>query len=387
LADQGFRDAMADTVARDAHARAEQALSGFTFQPVDPAEVDALMAKVPEIATQAEIGALISADADRIALDFNTRSQDEAPFLNAYHQWNTERPEVVAAQHAIGAELSGSINSPGRNAHAVVDQLVERFPELDRKFDEVATAPQLEPYRKPGAKDRFTFYEHSQMVLGQYFELTAGENPAGRLIPVDALAKAILFHDIEKNNAKNQFGDGQGQHDREPEHKLAVQLMDRYRGLWADEREFAAARAIVDSDPFGFYLRGKITADEAFTFLTDLADRVGGPDPGNARKLFDEFHQYYQADFSSYTTHSGFTDRDGNAHHGPNSFTNRFQPGEGGIRTTPDGRHFEYAEGSDAARRMRELTDMFRDPATVAGHRERLRPPLAGHSHRSEASL
>ncbi len=70
------------------------------------------------------------------------------------------------------------------------------------------------------------------MVLGQFLKLTANENTDTRLVPVDALAKAILFHDIEKVNAKNQFGDGKGRHDREPEHKLAVEMMDRYRGLW-----------------------------------------------------------------------------------------------------------------------------------------------------------
>jgi hypothetical protein len=378
LADQAFRDAMADAVALDARVRAEQALAGFTFHAVDPAKVDALMSKVPEIATQAEIGALISADSDRIKLDFNTRTQDGDPFLNSYHQWNSERGQVFEAQRRVGDELSSSINSTGRDAHAVVDQLIDRFPELNRKFDEVTTAPQLEPYRAPGVKDRYTFYEHAQMVLGQYFTLTASENPDARLIPVDALAKAILFHDIEKNNAKNQFGDGKGRHDREPEHKLAVQMMDRYRGLWSNEREFAAARAIVDSDPFGFYLRGKITADEAFSFLHDLADKIGETDagparPANARKLFEEFHQYYQADFSSYTTHSGFTDRDGNTRHGPNSFTDRFQPGTSGIQTTPGDRHFEYTKDSDAARKMRELAGMFSDPATTAGHRERIR--------------
>ena len=378
LADQGFRGSIADVVAREAHRDAAAALAGFTFDPVDAAEVDALMSKVPEIATQAEIGSLIAADSDRIALDFNTRLQQAGidPFLNSYHLWNSDRGAVFEAQREFGGKLSAAINSEGRDAHAVVDQLIAEYRELNRKFDEVATAPQLTPERAPNATDRHTFYEHAQMVLGQYFALTANENPDTRLIPVDALAKAILFHDIEKNNAKNQYGDGQGRHDREPEHKLAVQMMDRYRGLWG-EHEFAAVRAIVDSDPFGFYLRNKITADDAFTFIDDLAAQVGDPasppDPNRSRKLFDEFHQYYQADFSSYTTHSEYTDRDGNTKKGPNSFTDRFQPGPDGIKPTADRRHFQYAENSDAARRMSELAAMFRDPATVAEHRDRIR--------------
>ncbi|TWP52524.1 hypothetical protein FKR81_09380 [Lentzea tibetensis] len=377
LADPGFRATMATAVAQNAHTRADQALQGFTFDPVDPAEVNEIMAKVPEIASQAEIGALIAADSDRIGLDFNTRVQGEAaPFENAYHQWKTERPQELERQRVAGAQLSNSINSPDRDAQVVVDQLIALYPELGPKFAEVATAPQLEPGRKPGAKTPYTFYEHAQMVLGQYFTLTVNEDPANRLIKPEVLAKAILFHDIEKNNAKNQFGDGQGKHDAEPEHKLAVQMMDRYRGLWGDakhETEFQAARAVVDSDPFGFYLRNKISADEAFSFIHDLSQKIAPGNPAAAQQLFHEFHQYYQADFSSYTTNSVFTDADGVVQQGPNSFTRMFEPGEFGIELTGDGRHFEYAANSDAAKKMQQLSDMFRDADTVAQHRDRIR--------------
>ncbi|MEO6083245.1 MAG: hypothetical protein ABIQ18_09070, partial [Umezawaea sp.] len=372
LADQSFRNTMADSVANNAQARAGLALATFTFDPVNPAEVDALMAKVPEIATQAEIGALIAADSDRIAMDFNTRTEGADPFLNSYFQWNAERSQVFDDQLVAGDKLSESINVPEPDAHAVVDQLIKQFGELDRKFDEVATAPQTTPFRAPGATTPFTFYEHSQMVLGQYFKLTAAENADTRLIPVDALAKAILFHDIEKNNAKNQFGDGQGRHDREPEHKLAVEMMDRYRGLWDKPGEFAAARAIVDSDPFGFYLRNKITADEAFSFIHDLAGKIDDTNPDNPKKLFDEFHQYYQADFSSYTPDSTYVDRNGDTRNGPNAFTDRFHTGTDGIELTGDKRHFEYAGNHEAAQKMRDLAAMFADPATVAEHHARI---------------
>jgi hypothetical protein len=91
LVDKTFRDTMADTVALGAQSRASGALSHFTFDPTDPAEVDAFMAKVPAIATQAEIGSVISTDSDQIALDPRTRVQDGEPFLNTYHQWNLER--------------------------------------------------------------------------------------------------------------------------------------------------------------------------------------------------------------------------------------------------------------------------------------------------------
>jgi len=101
LADKDFRDAMADAVARDAQARAEEAMSRFTFHPVDPAEVDAFMAKVPGIASQAEIGAVISTDADQIALDPRTRTQDGEPFRNAYHEWKTGSPSEESVQSGL----------------------------------------------------------------------------------------------------------------------------------------------------------------------------------------------------------------------------------------------------------------------------------------------
>ncbi len=385
LADQNFRDAMADAVAPAAKTRAEQNLAGFEFDPVDPGKVEALMAKVPGVATQAEIGALMSADSDRIGIDFNTRAHGKdfspLPFPNSFHEWKQQRPAQLEAQQQTGELLSTKIGET-RTPEAVVDpeavaavvkELTVRHPELDRKFDEVATKVQKVPYRAENDRSSYTFFEHAQMVLGQFMKLTANENADARLVSVDALAKAILFHDIEKVNAKNQFGDGKGRHDREPEHKLAVEMMDRYRGLWNNEQEFQIARAMVDSDPFGFYVRGKLTAGETFKFINDLTtemDPEGRPD--SAQKLFEEFHQYYQADFSSYTKHSRFVDRKGNVQTGPNHFNDKFDDSPDGITKTPDGRHFEYAANSDAAKRMATLADMFRDPDTIQANRARI---------------
>ncbi|OKI38784.1 hypothetical protein A6A25_00785 [Saccharothrix sp. CB00851] len=384
LVDPALRDSIAHDVAAEAIAKAKQELGGFTFQPVNPADVDAFMAEVPGVAAQAEIGALIAADSDRIARDFNTRPQDDprGPFRNEYDVWSTNAEAEYQAQREFGDKLSETIEgvrgADGKpDPKPVVDELIKKFPELAPKFDEVATKPQDTPYRPQGAKDSFTFYEHAQMVLGQYLDLTKAENPDTRFISTDAMAKAILFHDIEKNNAKNQFGDGKGRHDAEPEHKLAVQMMDRYQGLWADQREFDAVKSIVDSDPFGFYLRNKLSADETFKFIHDLAERIGDPDPthsgppnpDNARKLFDEFHQYYQADFSSYTTYSSYTDAGGKEKHGPNAFTKSFEPGTDGITRTEDGRHFQYAD----PQKMDDLRAMFADPDTITAHRDRIR--------------
>ena len=52
LAAQDFRDTMANAVAPAARTRAEQNLAEFKFGPVDPSKVEALMAKVPGVATR-----------------------------------------------------------------------------------------------------------------------------------------------------------------------------------------------------------------------------------------------------------------------------------------------------------------------------------------------
>ncbi len=130
---------------------------------------------------------------------------------------------------------------------------------------------------------------------------------------------------------------------------------------------------MVDSDPFGFYVRGKMSADDTFKFINDVATKMDPEGrPENAKKMFEEFHQYYQADFSSYTKHSRFVDREGNVQTGPNHFNDKFDDSPDGITKTPDGRHFEYAANSDAATRMAALADMFRDPDTIRANRERI---------------
>ncbi|MFI7119458.1 putative nucleotidyltransferase substrate binding domain-containing protein [Amycolatopsis sp. NPDC049868] len=367
VVDADARANLADSVATEVGSRAREALAGFTFTPVDPGAVAALMAKVPDVATQAAIGGLLAADYARMKIDFNI---GDTPFPNDFHRWNAEREANRLRQQEAGLRLSETLRR-GNHSAVLVDQLLSEFPELGRKFDEVCTQPQLEPNRSAtdaGKKGVNTFYEHAQMVLGQYLELTERENHDERFIPVDALAKAILFHDIEKNNSKNQFGNSKARHDREPEHKLAVEMMDRYRGLWHSDRDFLAARRIVDSDPFGAYFKANKQEDverareEAFRFISDLADELD-PErpPGHARKLFEEFHQYYQADFSSYTEFSGFRDKNGETKSGPPHFNRHFTAHEGQLARSEDGRHFRYSAEYQA--KLDELAKMFDEQA------------------------
>ncbi|MFE0022785.1 glycosyltransferase [Amycolatopsis sp. NPDC059021] len=356
---------MADSLVSKVREQAERALATFTFTPVNRDAVAALMAKVPDIATQAVIGGLLAADYARMKVDFNT---GETPFPNDFHRWNAERGANRLRQQEAGRKLSETLRN--RSAVDLVNQLLSEFPELGRKFDEVCTQPQLEPNRSAkdeGKKGVNTFHEHAQMVLGQYLKLTERENHGERFIPVDALAKAILFHDIEKNNSKNQFGNSKARHDREPEHKLAVEMMDRYRGLWHSDRDFLAARRIVDSDPFGAYFKANKEEDvrqareEAFRFITELAHELDpGRRPGSARKLFEEFHQYYQADFSSYTEFSGYQDKNGETKSGPPHFNQHFTAHDGELARTEDGRHFRYSAEYEA--KLNELAKMFDEP-------------------------
>ncbi|MCO1580745.1 hypothetical protein M8C13_33815, partial [Crossiella sp. SN42] len=344
---------------------------------VTPDQLPRLTESLNQMATAAAIGARLTQENGRFTVSFDQDLllQRPAAFPNSYAEWKANREQEWREQRATGDQLNRMLGE-GSSTRDLVELLRTKYPrDLARKFDAVCTEPRTPdkgPDRTPSQPNGHTFHEHAQMVLGQYLKLTAHESHADRFVPVEAFAKAILFHDIEKNNAKNQFGDGYEVHDREPEHLLAAQLVRRFRGLWSSDRDFRLAVAVMDSDPFGFYLRGKLTADETFAFLDRLARKHGEGTAAETRKLFEEFHQYYQADFSSYTRNSSFLDADGHEHRGPNAFTNRFLPDGEQLARTPDNRHFRYSgeAGNDA--KMADLTAMFATDETLLAHRNRL---------------
>ncbi|SEP53028.1 Glycosyltransferase sugar-binding region containing DXD motif-containing protein [Amycolatopsis saalfeldensis] len=346
-------------------------VDGITFTPVTREQADAFMDKVPDYATQAEIGAAIATDERRVKVDFNTRENQLDPsrtkvesktFENEYGHWGAgavpghtrQHPAGVFERHqqigrSLGTTIGDQLARPDeRSAKAVLDHLVreadrdnpDRHDSLRRKFDEVVKADPKNPrYRTGDTANPNTFGEHAQMVLNQYLRLTQGQNDNGRFVSRDALAKAILFHDMEKVNSKNQFGDGQGRHDREPEHRGAVDQMNRHEGLWGNSRDFRIARAMVDADPFGFYFRpGKgLDVDGVHSFIKGLAHQVGSPRGGaptavDVRNLFNEFHEYYQAGFSSYFSDSHF------AHEQHGDVRSFGKPALSGLKTDPDGK-------------------------------------------------
>ncbi|HET6288611.1 MAG TPA: hypothetical protein VFG15_17920 [Amycolatopsis sp.] len=319
--------------------------------PVTRAAADEFMDLLPGFATQAEIGSVIATDERRIKNDFDTRKSRLAdgaitgsPYSNDYADWRAkyvlgytqkQDPAVFDEHRRIGDELAKTIRAqlddPGvRSGRVILDQLLTELDrgvtddhdKLARKFAETVKIQPVRPEEKdqvgrpdraPGEEAPNTFGEHAQMVLNRYLALTSGQEDAGRFVRREAVVKAILFHDMDKVNSKHQYGDAQVSHDLEPEHRGAVQYMNRHEGLWASRRDFELVRAFVDSDPFGYYFRGMggMTAEDVHDFVRSLAVRVGRPGGGtptadDVRNLFREFHQYYQADFSSYSEQAKF---------------------------------------------------------------------------------
>lgn len=418
-----FRVGMAKTIAAEAVMLGEGALKTLVAKPVTVGEVRAFMAKVPAVASQAAIGALVAADYDRLKLDQDLRTVDpadiaaQAPFPNDFASWHATRAERESVQRKAGQRLSSALAGAlaGKDteqaiARAMVEELLAALPELGPKFDEVCAAT-----------EKLTFYDHAQLVLGQYLKLVRGVLDSDRFVPVDAVAKAILFHDIEKENSKAAFGKEKSCHGREPEHRLAVAMMRRYAGLWPSYRGFLAARALVDADPIGLYLRNAHDADTAFSYLVEWAYRLriardAGPAretvatrtpweldregveqalsaagrrppadlaelkldgfPMDAQRFFAEFHQYYQADFSSYTPTAAYIPRlGGSVRYAPNvNFAKEFvwvaAIGDGG-ELARDGRRYRYSDSYEGL--YTKLAAMFASADAIRGEYLRIR--------------
>ncbi|MFG3345741.1 hypothetical protein ACGF1Z_11850 [Streptomyces sp. NPDC048018] len=296
-------------------------------------------------ASHAEIGYLLSRQHQEVKGD---RNVTDAPLIHDFDEMRRHRKEDVHLQLQVGTDLT-ELWRQGEPAHRLINRLIRDYPELSLLYGEIC-AP----------SERYTFFQHAQMVLGQYLKLAHRDrDDTRRVVPVDAIVKAILFHDIEKANSKVMYGDDKDpdqepdpeekkpkkapkrkeQHDDEAEHRGAVDLMSRYRHLWGDvdgdedlARAYRAAVMMVDSDPFGFYYRKKhhtkdaANRDATFHWIVEAYLRLRGrplitsdgttrrlatlddADAEGIRRLFHEFHQYYQADFSSYTRYGRYSD-------------------------------------------------------------------------------
>ncbi|MGW3635332.1 scabin-related ADP-ribosyltransferase, partial [Streptomyces sp. NPDC005122] len=348
--------ALADKESPDPARAQQQAVDRFVTEVVEP------------WATQAAIAETIAKDHERMREDLNVTGAITPNDFAALKKSQTQRRQY---QEGVGKELSG-LWRQGASPREVVDHLIGRFPELARKFDEITVW-----------HEQYRYYEHAQMVLGQYQKLTKREQEIRRLVPVDAMVKAILFHDIESDNAKRQFAAEQAAgkfgHDAAPEHRLAVETVKRYADLFTNKKAVEAALALVDSDPFGYYLQKKISADDAFWFVATWALKLGDHKVAHdqflthdavadIQRLFGEFHQYYQADFSSYTIHSSYLKKDSpdKTWRGQPAFEAYFaHDASGGLQQTADSRHYEYSDLHGYRERFAKLAQYFETPEQV----------------------
>ena len=333
----------------------EAFLRRHDVNPLDVTTVDRFIAEVVQPwADQAGIAVTMLDDYHRMRWDLTIN--DDVPDV-AFAAQREGREARSDRLRRLGGDLEEMWSRPGDPTRDMIDHVIVQLPELASRFDEIAVW-----------NERYTYYEHVQMVLGQYRKLV-GDRPGAW---TTAIAKAIIFHDIDKVNSKLQFGTGEAErHDAEAEHVLAVQLMDRYQEIFGSEQEKRLARRLVDSDPFGFYLRGKHDADEVFAFIDSAVTEVyGSADPARVREIYHAAHQYYQADFSSYTSDSSYHPRpELPARGGLPSFDGYFVFGGDGRLGASNGR-FRYAE--PYASKIARLDAMFASDAAVATHQQRL---------------
>lgn len=187
----------------------------------------------------------------------------------------------------------------------LLDTLIKEFPELKQRFGKISAK-----------SENFTFYDHAQMVYQQFDKISHEDKDGERLIPKSLIGKMILFHDMEKWNSKEQYG-------KEGEHKLTIDEMHSYKELWGNNKNIEIAKALVNSDPFGEYMKGKITELEAHAEIINMAKKLGFR-PAQYTQFFREYHQFFQADFSSYTDTVNYTTMDGKAVEGKPVFNKYF---------------------------------------------------------------
>ncbi|MFI6763798.1 hypothetical protein ACIBF5_32215 [Micromonospora sp. NPDC050417] len=307
-------------------------------------------------ATQAAIAHTLVQEHERLRRDLTITDEVRVDDFASLRLRAEDRDEQL---RLLGAELDELWHG---NEPAAVLRMVDRIqvalPELATRFDEFAVV----------GLD-LLYDEHVQMALGQYRVLTeADRNPRTAVI-----AKAILFHDIDKINSKRQYGDSRDRHDAEPEHILAVELIRRYAPLFGDASDLRLVLGLVDSDPFGFYLRDRHGPQEVFSYIARLAfevdgrDTVDGPlsdrDVARIQQMYRAAHQYYQADFSSYTRHASYQPReDESVQNGRRHLDHHFAETPDGRLRLVDGR-FDYAGAY--VDRMASLDRVLADPEQV----------------------
>ncbi|MGW0890085.1 scabin-related ADP-ribosyltransferase [Saccharopolyspora sp. NPDC002578] len=294
-----------------------------------PCELDDFMERtVRPWADQATIVVALAEDHGRMLGDLGITGKGAE---NEFAALREELPQQQARRRAAGAAITARWRD-----RADPDRLVatagEHLPELLHRDGPHFGGEGPEDHR-----------ERVRRTLGRYLELARQEPDTGRVIPVDAVVKAILFRGLGADSAQRQqaaryeqysdefppqenFADGVSQ-DQDDEHELvqddaeaqqrrpdavprnavAADLAGRYGEVFADG-DLEAARVLVASDPFGQFHQNKADADAVFEFVARTALRLTGRDAAGFRgrlpdsavrdvqRLFVELHQLHQAE-------------------------------------------------------------------------------------------
>jgi hypothetical protein len=246
-----------------------------------------------------------------------------------YTQWQRERGEQVDPQHLRGTgDALAKLVKQGASPKEIVDEIIRQCPEL------------CEKYRVECASRGMRFYEHAQMVIGQYLRyFREAEHP---LVSLDAMIKAILFHDMDKKLAR-ELGKARKSDDnpidsqvrdkgfsgmpvdklsqrikgggKSSEHSLTRVMMQKYAGLWSTIEEALIVTEIVDGDPIGHMLQAigkdgdaRAAVNTAYDEILDMAQRAGiaRTDGDGIRDFYRHVKLFYQADSSSYSDDSEY---------------------------------------------------------------------------------
>lgn len=303
-------------------------------------------------ANQAAIEAMLAEDYERMNRDEDVVEASKSSFTaNAFGAQVGGRAERERHLAEVGAKIDTLVAKQAA-PDVILDFLIDAVPELKGRYAKVSAK-----------SEGYQFYEHAQMVLGQFRKLNRGEQP---LFDEAMFTKLILFHDIEKTNSKAQYGK-----DPVGEHKLTVDEIRKYGTLFKRKDQVDATVAMVGGDPFGEYMKSKKGPEDrrhAFMAIVTSARQIGLP-LADYPRFFREFHQFYQADFSSYSSASRYRsagpkdERKGKG----GAFDKAFEwEDKQDLERAEDGSRFVYAAENEAG--YQALEAMFADEGTIFRH-------------------
>lgn len=196
------------------------------------------------------------------------------------------------AEHAeaAGIEIDRMVQG-NAGAVEIINDFLRMCPELMPAFEEISNRP-----------EKYSFYDHVQLVLQKYMQLIQGEPDEGRILSHASVVKSILFHDLYKWSSRMQYTQEGQMEESAAEHYLPYLEMGTYRKLWGeDPRQLRGSRALINGDPIGTFLKSGDGFNSALDEIALMAERAGLA-YGEYFQFFKELVQFYMADFASYTS-------------------------------------------------------------------------------------